>query len=141
MFYAHMDSRMKKISAILLALSLFGCQTTSTEVDPFFASETIEIKAEELPNYWVLKTTKVKMLNKRPTWLPKGKGEWTVLTVIDSNGYVVENTLISSIPEGFMTQSKLDEMPQVKFEAAASNRNRVPVKFYGTAKIAPRSEL
>ncbi|MCT7941737.1 hypothetical protein [Shewanella holmiensis] len=132
---------MKKISSILLTLSLLGCQTTSTKVEPVFASETIEIKADELSNYWVFENTKVKMLKKRPTWLPKGKGEWTVLTVIDSNGYEVEKTLISSVPEGFMTQSKLDEMPQVKYEAAPSNRNRVPVKFYGTAKVAPRSEL
>ena len=118
-----------------------GCQTTSTKDEPVFASETIEIKSNELSKYWVPKSTKMKMLKKRPTWLPKGQGEWTVLTVIDSNGNVVEKTLISSVPAGFMTQSKIDEMPKSKFEPSLSNKNRVPVKFYGTAKIAPKSEL
>ena len=132
---------MKKISSILLILSLMGCQTTSTKIEPVFASETIEIKAGELSNYWVQNTKKVKMLKKRPTWLPKGKGEWTVLTVIDSNGYVVEKTLISSVPKGYMTQSKIDEMPKSQFVPSTSNKNRVPVKFYGTAKIALKSEL
>ena len=132
---------MKKISSILLILCIMGCQTTSTKDEPVFASETIEIKSNELSKYWVPKSTKMKMLKKRPTWLPKGQGEWTVLTVIDSNGNVVEKTLISSVPAGFMTQSKIDEMPKSKFEPSLSNKNRVPVKFYGTAKIAPKSEL
>ena len=118
-----------------------ACQTTPTKVEPVFATETIEIKPEELSSYWVPKASKVKMLKNRPTWLPKGKGEWTVLTVIDSNGYEVEKTLISSVPEGFMTQNKVDKMPKIKFEPSASNMKLTPVKFYGTAKIAPRSEL
>ncbi|TLU67259.1 hypothetical protein FE810_02960 [Thalassotalea litorea] len=132
---------MKKISIFLIALALLGCQATSTEVEPVFTSEAIEITPDELSNYWVPKSTKVKMLKKRPTWLPKGKGEWTVLTVIDSNGYVVKKTLISSVPEGFMTQSKIDEMPNTKFIPAPSNNKRTPVKFLSTAKIVPRSEL
>jgi hypothetical protein len=132
---------MKKISSILLILSLMGCQTTSTKVEPVFASETIEIKVNELSNYWVPKSTKVKRLKGRPTWLPKGKGEWTVLTIIDSNGYEVEKTLISSVPKGFMTQSKVDEMPKSEFRPSESNKNRVSVKFYSTAKIAPKNEL
>ncbi|MCZ4335948.1 hypothetical protein [Shewanella colwelliana] len=132
---------MKKISSILLILSIMGCHTTPTKVEHVFASETIEIKADELANYWVPKTTKVKMLKKRPTWLPEGRGEWTVLTVIDSNGKVVENTLISSIPKGFMTQSQVDEMPKSEFKPSVTNENRVPVKFYGTGKVAPRHEL
>ena len=68
-------------------------------------------------------------------------GEWTVLTIIDSNGYEVEKTLISSVPKGFMTQSKVDEMPKSEFRPSESNKNRVSVKFYSTAKIAPKNEL
>lgn len=132
---------MKKVISIFCVLYLVGCQSPSTKIEPVFYTEIIEVSSDNLSNYWVAKPTKIRMLNKRPSWLPKGKGEWTVLTIIDSNGNVVENTLISSVPEGFMTQSKVDEMPITKFEPAPSNYNRIPVKFYGTAKIAPRSEL
>jgi hypothetical protein len=136
-----MESYMKKLSSIFLILFLVGCQSTSTETKPSFATDIIEIEAGELSNFWVASSSKVKMLSKRPSWLPKGKGEWTVLTVIDSNGQVVERTLTSSLPEGLITQNEIDEMPKIEFEPSISNNNRIPVKFYGTAKIAPRSEL
>lgn len=132
---------MKKISVILFALALLGCQATTSQPAPVFTSEVIEVTVDELPDYWVAEPTKMKMLKKRPDWLPKGKGEWTVLTVIDSNGNEVEKTLISSEPEGFMTQQQVDEMPRAQYKPAESNKNRVPVKFYGTARIATRSEL
>ncbi|GAA0791462.1 MULTISPECIES: hypothetical protein [Pseudomonadati] len=132
---------MKKMSYILIILGLMGCQATSTKVEPVFTSDVIEITEKNLPNYWVLKNTKVKMLNKRPAWLSKGRGEWTVLTVIDSNGYVVEKTLISSTPEGFMTQSQVDEMPKSEFKPSEANKNTTPVKFYSTGKVVRRSEL
>lgn len=132
---------MKKIILILLPLILSGCQTVPTNIEPVFASKIIEIKQEELSTYWVRKTTKIQMLNKRPTWLPKGKGEWTVLTVIDSNGNIVENTLISSVPEGFMTQSQVDAMPKLEYKPSITNGNSVPVKFYATAKVVPLAQL
>lgn len=131
---------MKRISFILLTLSLFGCQATAPEIVPEFTSEVIEIKPDELNQYWI-HSGNIKILKKRPTWLPQGKGEWTVMTVIDSNGQEVERTLISSTPEGFMTQAKIDSMPKQSFKPSLSNKNRVPVKFYGTAKIAPKDEL
>ena len=132
---------MKKLSSIFLIFFLVGCQSTSTETKPSFATDIIEIDAVELSNFWVASSSKVKMLKKRPSWLPTGKGEWTVLTVIDSNGQIVERTLISSVPDDFITQHEIEEMPKVKFEPSVSNKNRIPVKFYGTSKIAPRSEL
>ncbi len=132
---------MKKISIVLLVLSLVGCQSTSTNVTPEFTSDIIEIESTELNNYWVVSSKKIKMLKKRPNWLPKGKGEWIVLTVIDSNGHTVENTLISSNPEGFMTQEQINKMPKTQLVASGSNKSRVPVKFYSTGRVAPRNEL
>ena len=129
------ESSMKKFILIILALYLVGCQSSSPQVKPFYSSNIVEIKADELSNYWVLNTSKVQLVKRRPTWLPKGQGEWTVLTVIDSNGNVIEKTLVSSKPKGFMTQSKVDDMPITTFEPAPSNQNRVPVKFYSKAKI------
>ncbi|AZQ85095.1 hypothetical protein EKO29_14560 [Colwellia sp. Arc7-635] len=132
---------MKNLSPIFLILFLVGCQSTSTETKPSFATDIIEIEVGELSNFWVAGSSKVKILRKRPNWLPKGKGEWTVLTVIDSNGNTVENTLISSNPEGFMTQEQINKMPKTQFVASGSNNSRVPVKFYSTARVAPRNEL
>lgn len=132
---------MKNLSPIFLILFLVGCQSTSTESKPSFASDIIEIEVGELSNFWVAGSSKVKILRKRPSWLPKGKGEWTVLTVIDSNGNTVENTLISSNPEGFMTQEQINKMPKTQFVASGANNSRVPVKFYSTARVAPRNKL
>lgn len=132
---------MKKLIIILCVLCLVGCQSPSIDQAPAFASAIVEVNIDELSTYWQVNTSKAKRLNKRPAWLPKGKGEWTVLTVIDSNGIEVERTLLSSLPEGFMTQSMLNKMPKVQYQAAPTNKERIPVKFYGTSKIAPRSEL
>ncbi|MCG9696727.1 hypothetical protein [Shewanella sp. Isolate11] len=73
-----------------MAAALFGgCQLNQLEVAPQFNSEVVEINVAELANYWVPSDTKIKMLKRRPKWFPKGSGEWTVLTVIDSNGIEV----------------------------------------------------
>ena len=132
---------MKLILSLCLVLFLIGCQSTSKVIEPFYSSDIVEIKEEQLWNYWVPRSTKVKMLRKRPNWLPKGEGKWTVLTVIDSNGHVVEKTLVSSIAEGFMTQKKVDQMPLLQFKPSASNKNKTPVKYYSQAVIAPRHKL
>ncbi|WP_414830440.1 hypothetical protein [Alteromonas sp. H39] len=97
-----------------------------------------QIKVEDLSAYWVTAPTKTKMLSKRPDWLPEGAGQWQVKTVIDSNGNVVEKTLISSQPKGFMTQEMIDAMPRDTFTPAATNPERIPVSFIGTAVIGPR---
>ncbi len=132
---------MKKLVTLLFISLLAGCQSSPQPVTPYFASDIIEIDVENLSDYWVQDDHPIIMLRKRPDWLPEGHGEWTVLTVIDSNGIEVEKTLIDSSPEGFMTQERLDEIPKGDFAPASSNQQRVPVRFYSTAKIAPRSEL
>ncbi|WP_275658934.1 hypothetical protein [Shewanella sp. Isolate11] len=40
-----------------------------------------------------------------------------------------------------MTQELVDKMPKNTYKAASSNPDSVPVRFYGTGKVAPRSEL
>lgn len=131
-----------KIIGILAALLVFsGCNTTTDTVAPGFNSAVIEVSADDLDQYWVSKPVKPKMLKGRPSWMPKGGGSWTVLTVIDSTGNEVEKTLIDAQPKGFMTQSMVDKMPKSVYAPAPSNQARVPVKFLGTAKIVRRSEL
>lgn len=130
---------MKKAGYLLLILGLIGCRSTVQEITPVFNTEVVEIKVEQLSDYWILDTQKIKILTNRPNWLPKGQGQWKVLTVIDSNGYVVEATLVSSSPKGYMTQSQLDKIPREKYRASVSNVNRTPVKFYGVSKIVPRN--
>ena len=133
----------------LLLIGLVGCQSTSTEYVPEYTTDIIEVEPEELSNYWVrnpsrvINSTKVRTSTRvrrergRPKWLPAdGPGEWTVLTVIDSNGNEVERTFISSNPEGFMNQEKVDLMPKRTFVPAETNDSRIPVKFIGTNKIS-----
>ena len=130
---------MKKISFLLLLLGLCGCKSTAQKVTPIFNTEVVEIKVEQLSDYWILDTQKVKIVTKRPNWFPKGQGQWKVLTIIDSNGHIVESTLVSSSPEGYMTQSQLDKIPRETYRASVSNVNRTPVKFYGVSKITLRN--
>ena len=137
---------MKYYGLLSLVLVLFGCQTppdtfTSEAVTPEFNAEIRKVSIDELDRYWIMPSQKPKMLKKRPDWLPEGKGQWRVKTVIDSNGHVVERTLLSATPAGFMTQRQLDAMPKPTYEPAVSNPKRIPVEYIGTAKIAPRSEL
>ena len=137
-----------KILGILAFLSVMvGCNATPTSnnqsnvIQPQFNAEVIEVSVERLEQYWLSKPVKPKMLNRRPSWLPKGEGSWTIMTIIDSTGTEVERTLISSKPEGIMTQAMVDQMPKTSYTPAASNQNKVPVKFYGTARVAPRRKL
>jgi len=132
---------MKIIGILAALLVLSGCNTTTDAVAPAFDSAVIEVSVDDLDQYWVSQPVKPKMLKGRPSWLPKGEGSWTVMTVIDSTGKEVEKTLIDAQPKGFMTQSMVDEMPKTVYSPAASNQTRVPVKFYGTARVAPRSKL
>ncbi|NVK25478.1 MAG: hypothetical protein HWE10_11165 [Gammaproteobacteria bacterium] len=77
-----------------------------------FNSEVIGISPQQLNDYWQVDAPIISMLKRRPTWLPKGKGGWTFLTVFDSNGDEVKRTLISSSHEGCMTQNKIDQIPK-----------------------------
>lgn len=126
--------------ALLLCLAISGCQSVTQKEEPYFASQIKEISADELHKFWVNKTSGKKMLPGRPSWLPKGSGEWVVQIVIDSKGNEVERLLVESNPVGFMTQDKIDEMPLAMFAPAPSNAERVPVKFLSFARIAPRGK-
>ena len=132
---------MKKTGVFLLGFILLGCQTIEQNTDSGVDTEIVEIEEADLAQYWIRNTNKIKRSKGRPDWLPKGKGEWTVLTVIDSNGLVVERILVSSKPKGFMTQSMLDKMPRSHFTPSSANVNRTPVRYLETSKIVLRSEL
>lgn len=132
---------MKTLITMLLFLSIVGCQSTSKTIEPLFTSDVVEIKESELSNYWVLPPTKIKMTGRLPSWAPNDKSQWIVLTVIDSNGDIVESTLVKSAPENAMTQSRVDKMPKPKYKPATSNPDRKPVKFYSLGAVVPISEV
>ncbi len=133
---------MNKIYLVVLALALMACQSTpKEEIVPVFSSAVIEINADEMSNYWVAQYKKPKIYNSKPKWLPKGAGEWMYEVTIDSNGKEVQKKLISSSPENYMTQAKLDQFPVVNYSPSENNPNNTPIKFVTSAKIAPASQL
>ncbi|ABI71762.1 hypothetical protein ACRN9Z_04810 [Shewanella frigidimarina] len=118
----------------LITLSLFitaGCQTQpeiATLPEATFNHDIVIINSAQLNQYWSPQTLKPVMLNKRPDWLPKGAGKGEYYQTIDSNGNEVSKTLISSTPEGWMTQALLNKMPKQQFKPTAQNDKRLPVK-------------
>lgn len=117
---------MRKLIPIIFATyALFGC---ASKVQPTFIGKTVEIEAAELGQYWKLDISKPIMLSGRPNWLPKGAGKATYVITIDSNGAEVGKELISSTPEGWMTQELLNKMPKQQYSVSESNPNRKPVK-------------
>ena len=133
---------MNKIYLAVLALALMACQSTpKEEIVPVFSSAVIEINADDISNYWVVQYKKPKMYNSKPKWLPKGAGEWVYEVTIDSNGKEVEKKLISTTPENYMTQAKLDQFPVENYSPSKNNPNKTPIKFVTSAKIMPVSKL
>jgi hypothetical protein len=115
----------------LPVIILSGCQTQPETVQvpqAVFNTNVITIEHSQLNQYWSLEQIKPVMLNKRPEWLPRGAGKGEYYITIDSNGNEVSKELISSQPEGWMTQALVNKMPKQQYEPAASNVKRVPVK-------------
>jgi hypothetical protein len=113
---------------ILLFVSMFGIFGCSSVQSPISIEEIIEIDTSELNKYWFYDLSKSKSFSKRPTWLPKGAGKVFYFVTIDSNGTEVSREFINSIPEGWMTQKLLDDMPKHHFKPSATNPNHIPVK-------------
>ncbi|ABZ75217.1 conserved hypothetical protein [Shewanella halifaxensis HAW-EB4] len=111
--------------ALSLTLILIGCKST---YEPSYVGAIIEVKESELNNYWVRDPTKIKMLSRRPDWLPKGEGKGTYSIVIDSNGNEITKELVSSTPDGWMTQKHLNKIPKIKYKPSQLNAQKTPVK-------------
>lgn len=95
----------------------------------------VEIGADNLSAYWQAKPTKPVKLNGRPNWLPKGAGKFSYHVLIDAQGQEVSKTLVSSTPEGWMSQAKLDKMPKASYVASETNPEHKPVKVLMTAEV------
>lgn len=122
----------KYMSLLFLpAMMLTACQTQLETVQvpqAVFNTKVITIENSQLNQYWLLEQIKPVMLNKRPDQLPRGAGKGEYYITIDSNGNEVSKELISSQPEGWMTQALVNKMPKQQYEPAASNIKRIPVK-------------
>tara|TARA_R110002033_G_scaffold3410_5_gene19443 strand:- start:3055 stop:3462 length:408 start_codon:yes stop_codon:yes gene_type:complete len=122
----------KYMSLLFLpAMMLTACQIqpeTVQEPQAVFNTKVIIIENSQLNQYWSLEQIKPVIFNKRPDWLPRGVGKAEYYTTIDSNGNEVSKELVSSQPEGWMTQTLINKMPKQQYEPAASNLKRVPVK-------------
>jgi hypothetical protein len=130
---------MNKLTASLLiaALGLFGCTSTKQPVakpQPFFAAKVQQIQTGELDKYWMMAPVKPKMYSGKPKWLGSGQGMASYLATIDSNGTVVALELIDTKPKGWMTQAKLDMMPQHQYLVAPTNPNKTPVQVVMTVE-------
>jgi len=126
------------IVALSFTLILIGCKST---YEPSYVGDITEVKVSELSNYWVRESTKIKMLSGRPDWLPKGGGKGIYSVVIDSNGYEVTKKLVSSTPDGWMTQKHLDKMPKVRYKPSQANLKMAPVKVQMSFEIMRRREI
>lgn len=127
--------------ATFFTLGLAACSSTNTASDQVLATETlavlnpVEIEADSLTAYWEAKPTKPVKLNGRPNWLPKGAGQFSYHVLIDAQGREISKTLVSSTPEGWMSQAKLDKMPKASYVASETNPEHKPVKVLMTAKV------
>ncbi|MDE3272698.1 hypothetical protein [Pseudoalteromonas sp. G4] len=128
-----------KILTLCAALTLIGCNSTQPPAqtsEPYYASEIISIKNNELEQYWQAIPTQVNYKS-RPKWLPKsGGGVVLYRTTIDSNGREVARELVQSIPDGWMSEDKLKQMPLSTFKATESNKNKTPVTFVNYFSVA-----
>ncbi|WP_394200425.1 hypothetical protein [Shewanella waksmanii] len=117
---------MNKLKIILIALivTLAGCAST---YEPLFNGNIVKVSADDLANYWVLKSNKPKFFGSRPSWIPEGEGEAVYTIVIDSNGREIRRKLESSDPAKWMTQKHLNKMPLNKYKPSDSNPHMTPV--------------
>ncbi len=120
------------IFTLLTLVFLSGCQSTK---EPSFIGNIQEIDQTKLKDFWVPKSNKVEVLSGRPNWLPKGAGKASYVIIIDSSGSEVSKKLVSSTPEGWMTQKLLNKMPKTKYKAANSNNLKVPVKVLVKSEV------
>ncbi len=126
--------KVRLISLVLLSLGLLGCASTQ----PVYNSDIIEISNVELRKYWIFQPKiylRRGVSSKHKSNFRSKGGEWTYSTVIDSNGIEQERILVSSKPEGYMTQFQLDKMPRKTYEPSSGNPQRVPVKFISSSQI------
>ncbi|MCL1041043.1 hypothetical protein L2712_05215 [Shewanella marisflavi] len=131
--------------ATFFTLGLAACShtnsSTNTPSEQAPTTETlavlnpVEIGADNLSAYWQAKPTKPVKRYGRPNWLPKGAGKFSYHVLIDEQGQEVSKTLVSSTPEGWMSQAKLDKMPKASYVASETNPEHKPVKVLMTAEV------
>ncbi|MDM7860948.1 hypothetical protein QTP81_10100 [Alteromonas sp. ASW11-36] len=124
--------------AMFLFVALVGCQATA---EPQFNAETINVEFESLDDYWVEIPEPIKYHKGRPKFIPDGRGSGVYAITIDSNGLVVKKELVSSIPEGWLTQKHVDHMPTKQYQASKNNVERQPVRVEISFSVMPRSEI
>ncbi|QYJ88233.1 hypothetical protein [Shewanella halotolerans] len=135
----------KLFAGVLLTLASTACSSTQNTPgnsdsvnNSLLAANLLEVSGDNLSDYWQPKSKKTVMLKSRPKWIPKGMGQFSYHVVIDSEGNEVSKTLVSSSPEGWMTQARLNKMPKVRYLASDDNPEHLPVKALLTSKVMPR---
>ncbi|WNC69933.1 hypothetical protein RI845_07290 [Thalassotalea nanhaiensis] len=121
--------KFKIIIKVMVLLGLFSCQST----EPVYTSKIKEIESIKLFDYWIPKPPRG--IQKAPNNVPATGVEWTYFVTIDSNGKAQNLELISSIPEGFMTQERLKKWNKMDYKPSPQNSNRTPVRLKMSVRI------
>lgn len=111
------------IPVLLTAITIAACTPA-----PLMTTVPRDIGPGELHNYWVpaQRTTDIAV----PAEAQKENvpGRVVVAYIIDSDGVVIEPTVVESEPEGVYDEAALNLIRTQRFVPAAANANRTPVR-------------
>jgi len=112
---------MKKTIVIIVATFLFGCSAT-----PNLSTEAIEVQAENLNQYWEMKSKSFSFSSPRNV-AKRPDGYVKVRYLIDSNGKVFNPEIVESVPKGVWDDQGLKAVNQIEYKPSQSNTNKKPV--------------
>lgn len=114
---------MRVPTVLLLGAALAACTSA-----PLMTGAPVQVGAGELHNFWIPAETDTRINVPAEAQKKRVPGRVVVEYLIDSDGQVIEPSVVEAEPPGVYNKAALDLLRGQRFEPAPSNTRRLPVK-------------
>lgn len=114
---------MRTLRILLLGLALAACTPS-----PLMTGAPVQVKAGELHKFWIPARTERDVNVPKEAQEKRIPGSVVVEYLIDSDGNVLQPTVVSADPPGLYNEAALNLIRGQRFRPASSNPDRLPVQ-------------